>query len=54
MVRTVEKIREQAYVVFSGASSKGHPEEPSFSRFEANQGKDFFSVTGKLHSTPCH
>lgn len=40
-------------VVFSGASSKGHPEEPSVSRFGANQGKDFFNVTGKpFYSLP--
>lgn len=47
VVRTVETIREQAHVVFSGANSKGHPEEPSVSRFGANQGKDFFSVISK-------
>lgn len=39
MVRTVEKIREQAYIVLSGASSKSHPEKPSVSRFGANWGR---------------
>lgn len=41
MVRTVEKIRQQALV------------EPSVSRFGANQGKDFFNVAGKpFYSLP--
>lgn len=40
-------------MVFSGASIKGHPEEPSVSRFGANQGKDFFNVAVKsFYSLP--
>jgi len=48
VVRTVGKvIREWACVASSSASTKGHPEEPSVSRFGANQGKDFI-VADKL------
>lgn len=39
VVRTVEKIREQAYVVFSGAHSMGHPEKPSVAVLEQTRGR---------------